>query len=269
VPERELAQIWRNTVGGRVLWDAPVYGEFFHHVRDANRRLPKAQRMRVLLGDPAVDFDALRGPADRDELPEPGERDRFFASVVEREVLAKGRRALLVVGGDHLRRGQHANDDPTQPNVGTLLERSRPGELFVVDPLPFNERDGDDVHDWVEDELRSWPRPSFALVEGTWLGAQKMSFRALGRVPRYEEQVDAVLWLGPESSLTASQADPSLYRSGAYAAELTRRSEILTKIGGELVDLVAEGLALSTARPGLYDGSIKVAELYAAQGEDG
>ncbi len=177
-------------------------------------------------------------------------------------MLAKGRRALLVVGADHLRRGQHANDDPTQPNAGTLLERRHPGKLFIVDPLPFNERDDEHAHDEVERELKSWPRPSFAMLDGTWLAAQPMTFRALEAGLTYGDQVDAVLWLGPETSPTASQADPALYRSGAYAAELRRRSAIFTEFDGELVDLVSEGLALSTAGPGLDDGRVKVGKYY-------
>jgi hypothetical protein len=268
VDDAELAQIWRDTIGGRVIWDAPVYEQFFRNVRAVNEGLPQDRRIRVLLGDPAVDFARIRSAADRDELPPLGERDRFFASVVEREVLAKGRRAFLVAGADHLRRGQHANDDPAQPNVGTLLERRHPGKLFVVDPLPFNERDGEAAYARVEEELRSWPRPSLALLEGTWLGAQGMTFRALEPDLTFGEQVDAVLWLGPETSLTASQADPSLYRSGAYAAELRRRSQILSAIEGGLVDLVAEGLALSTADPGLNDGWLAVAEYYDRAAED-
>jgi hypothetical protein len=240
-----------------------VYEQFFRNVRSLNRGLAREQRIRVLLGDPDVDFARIRSAADRHRLPRPGTRETFYAGVVEREVLAKGRHALLVIGSDHLRRGEHANDNPHQPNVGTLLEHRHPGDLFIVDALPFNERDGDEVHDRVEDVLRSSPRPSLATLEGTWLGAQPMTYRALEDGLTYGEQVDAVLWLGPETTLTASQADPSLYRSGAYAAELQRRSRIYSWFEGKFVDLVAEGLALATAGPGLHDGRIKLGEYYA------
>ena len=49
--------------------------------------------------------------------------------------------------------------------------------------------------------------------------------------------VDAVLWLGPEQTLTASQPDLALYQTGQYAADLRRRSQILTDIGGQPIDL--------------------------------
>ena len=122
--DTELSQIWRNTIGGRTYWDAPVYEQFFRTVRAVNRGLPDHDRIRVLLGDPPVDFSAIRSAADADELPAPGERDTFFADVVEREVLAEGRHALLIAGADHLHRGESTNDDPSQGNAGTLLSPS-------------------------------------------------------------------------------------------------------------------------------------------------
>ena len=169
----ELAQIWRNTVGGRTYWDAPVYEQFFRTVHAVNRRLPPSDRIRVLLGDPAVDLATIRSAADRELLPAPGERDTFFADVVEREVLARGRRALLIAGADHTRRGEATNDNPTQGNLGTLLSRAHPEALFVIDPLPFNPRDSEDAHERIETELVTWPIPSVALVEGTWLAPSR------------------------------------------------------------------------------------------------
>jgi hypothetical protein len=263
VRDDELSQIWRNTIGGRTYWDAPVYEQFFRTVRAVNRGLPEQDRIRVLLGDPPVDFAELRSAADADELPAPGGRDTFFADVVEREILAKGRHALLIAGGDHLRRGESTNDEPSQGNVGTLLSSEYPDALFVIDTLPFNERDGEAAHDWVETALESWPIPSMALLDSTWLAALPIEYRALEPGLTYGDQADAVLWLGPETTLTASQADPEIYRSGDYAIELARRSTILSDIEGQPIDYVAEGLALSTATPGIYDGRNALGELYA------
>jgi hypothetical protein len=264
VSDAELSQIWRNTIGGRTYWDAPVYEQFFRTVRAVNRGLPEQDRIRVLLGDPPVDFTQLQSAADADELPAPGGRDTFYADLVEREVLAEARRALLIAGGGHLHRGVSANDNPEQGNAGTLLSAEHPDALFVIEPLPFNQPDGEDPHDWVETAMASWPRPSMALIEGTWLAAQPVVYRALEPDLTFGDQVDAVLWLGPETTLTASQADPEIYRSGDYATELARRSTILSEIEGQPIDYIAEGLALSTAAPGIYDGRNALAELYAS-----
>ena len=138
----ELAQIWRTAVGGLVLWDAPVYEHFYRSTRTLNASLPAAQRIRVLLGDPDVDWAQVRSAADRDKIPTEAQREPFFAGVVEHEVLARGHRALLIAGADHLRRYEYASPggfnpspDARQPNVATLLSDARPGSLYLIFPL--------------------------------------------------------------------------------------------------------------------------------------
>jgi hypothetical protein len=248
VANAELEPVWRNTIGGGVYWDAPVYGQFFRNVRAVNWMLPPEQRVRVLLGDPPVDFDALESGAGQDAVPTEDERDPFYAGVVEREVLAKGRKALLIAGGAHLRRGLHPTDNPSQSNAASLLAQQHPGALFAAEVLPLNPGWApDDVRQRVQTECATWPRPSLAHLAGTWLGAQPMPYRALDPASNYEDQVDAVLWLGLDAELTASRADPAIYQCGDYAAELRQRGEVLSRIEGQTVDFVAEGLRLAEA----------------------
>lgn len=251
VANTELEPVWRNTIGGGPLWDAPVYGHFFRNVRAVNWMLPPERRIRVLLGDPAIDFSTLQRDTPTTAIPTEGQRDPFYASVVEREVLAKGRKALLIAGYPHLRRGLHANDGPNQPNAATLLSQQHPGSLFAVDVLPLNPGwAADDVIHRTQTEFAAWPRPSIALVAGTWLGGQPMPNRAIDPNSVYQEQVDAVLWLGLDPSLTASRADPAIYRCGDYAAELHHRDEVLSQIEGQPVDFIADGLKLAQSGPG-------------------
>lgn len=248
VPFDELAGIWRDA--GSVLWDAPVYEQVFRQVRDVNERLAPEQRLRVVLGGPAVDYDAVESAADVDELTKADRGDAFFVEVVEREVIARDRRAVLIYGADHLRRGVYANTGPGDPSAATLLERGHPGQLFIVYPLPF-EYDAE-LRDEIEDALATWPSPSIAHLPDSWLGAQPASYRALDPDSTFADQVDAVLWLGPRETLTAARADPAIYRDGDYADELRRRSAILSEHLGEPIDYVAEGLRLATSGPRMF-----------------
>src|SRR5690349_6720396 len=144
----ELARMWRNTIGGRTYWDAPVYERFYRTVREVNESLPRRHRIRVLLGDVDIDWAEIRSVADADKLPGEDDRETYFYGVVEREVLAKGRRALFVCGGGHLRRGIHTTTtsdmdpphDPNQPTAGTLLAANHPGKYYVI--IPFAEANG-------------------------------------------------------------------------------------------------------------------------------
>src|SRR6266705_4204848 len=90
-----LSLVWRNTTQSPLAtWDEPVYEQFFRTVRAVNAPLPPGRQIRVLLGDPPLNwskitsFDQLRAIAGP-------QRDIHAASVVEKQVFGKGRRALL------------------------------------------------------------------------------------------------------------------------------------------------------------------------------
>src|SRR5688572_24146451 len=95
VPYEELRKVWQDTTQRGTIWDRPIYEEFYRAVRDVNKALPVERRLRVLLGDTPMDWYAA-------ERRVPRRTDDFPVSVIQREVLAKKRRALVIYGGLHL-----------------------------------------------------------------------------------------------------------------------------------------------------------------------
>ncbi|WP_162005651.1 ChaN family lipoprotein [Dictyobacter vulcani] len=233
VEDQVLRQVWRNTLitGANPVWDAPVYERFFRTVRALNQTLPAAHKLRVLLGDPAIDWENVRRKEDWGKLVL--QRDAHYAGVVEREVLQKGRKALLIAGTSHLLRGVRAEGDPSQPpdmapiNVTAHLDAAHPGSVFVIDVLMTIPGD----QSVQADELRSWPKPGFARLAGTWLGVETVAGNSNIQVLMRGSAADAVLYLGKSEELTASRANPALYMGGAYAEELERRGKLLTQWG--------------------------------------
>jgi hypothetical protein len=60
VADADLRPVWRNTTQSPVqTWDAPVYEQFFRRVRAVNWTLPPSKRVRVLLGDPPLDWSKV------------------------------------------------------------------------------------------------------------------------------------------------------------------------------------------------------------------
>jgi hypothetical protein len=59
VPDEELRHVWQNTTMAGTIWDRPIYEEFFRAVRAINAAA-RDRRLRVLLGDPPIDWDAIR-----------------------------------------------------------------------------------------------------------------------------------------------------------------------------------------------------------------
>ncbi|TAH36386.1 MAG: hypothetical protein EYC70_11340 [Planctomycetota bacterium] len=222
-----LRSVWRDhtnaALGPR---DSSNVEEFFATVREVNQELPEEQRIRVLAGDPPIDWTAVK--TREDVAPWLGQRETHYAGVVDSEVMAKGLKALLIMGGAHFARGPLPDGDPSKGLMLQILESKHPGKTFVVVP-----HEGFEEHNEVwEPRLASWPRPSLALVAGTWLALPRGSGQedvliepgAAGRQPGLE--ADALLYLGFRNELTMEQVSPDLYRDEAYLQELDRRSRI-------------------------------------------
>ncbi len=96
VADADLRPVWRNTTQSPLeTWDAPVYEQFYRMARAVNWTLPRGQRIRVLAGDSPLDWAKITKPGRLRAVPP---RGPFVASLVQQQVLARGRRALLCYG---------------------------------------------------------------------------------------------------------------------------------------------------------------------------
>lgn len=75
------------------------FEQLFPLVRAINEQLPPAKRVRVLAGDSPVNWDQLISAEAMMDAPRKFfDRDGSIASVMEKEVLAKHRKALMLFG---------------------------------------------------------------------------------------------------------------------------------------------------------------------------
>jgi len=237
VAPAQLRLVWRDTVNSLV-WDAPVYERVFTTVRAINQRRPPARRLRVLLADPPIDWATIRG---RDEwLRVAASRDAHAAALVEREVLSKGRRALLIFGSDHVTRDaafdSYGAKPGRMPTLAELLEQRHPGAAFLV----WCHMSG-----WMTSELdprlAAWPTPALARLQSTWLGATHLG--PPSQTPRLQDVADGFLYLGSTRTLTLSVPPIETYRDPAYMQELIRRNEIQGGINTSELEALRRRLA--------------------------
>ncbi|MGA2770457.1 MAG: hypothetical protein ABSG26_06540 [Bryobacteraceae bacterium] len=204
---------WRDTVGalGPV---SPVYGEFYRAVRAVNRKLPKQRRLRVLLGDPPIDWSRVQSREDiAFYLPF---RDQFYSSVVRYQVLAKGRKGLLIMGGGHFRRSG-----------------GRPGaienELLTALVKPYVIIAGSNMtggYDDLDSRFDALTAPSLVEMKGNWIGNLPAPGRG-GTTGTWDQTADAYLYLGPRDRLTVVKNRRSDLDGTAYGKEVSRRLTIL------------------------------------------
>jgi hypothetical protein len=168
----ELAAVWRETTQRRSgVWDDPVYRQFFAVVRSANRGRPPEQQVRVLAGDPPVDWATITDTQDCDQRDpsclEHWDREASFVEVVRREVLVPGRTALLVAGAGHMARRLEPGPPPSIPQA---LEATDPGSVTIV--LTHERFLGDDPV--AAAALPSGSAPALVPLAGSPLGATSL-----------------------------------------------------------------------------------------------
>jgi len=246
VPESMVQRAWLDAVQAGTALDNPNTALFFRAVREANAALPPERRIRVLLGDPPMDWENVRGKSDfRRWIVQ---RDSYPADLVRRQVLAHNRRALIVWANGHLIRKQIlTNYDMTDWQAQSIVSLIEAGGTPV-----FTVRSDGDLSKWQAD-TSSWKPTSLTRVRGTVLGGVDFSefdsvsqrYRIRGEddfVPipreqwvsrRLEDIVDAIFYVGPASSRTTARISPALCADPGYIKMRLERIALMELPPGE------------------------------------
>jgi hypothetical protein len=241
VPYDQLRLTWTDTVGAIPTINRMEYIHFFAAVRAVNMRLPADKRIRVWLGQPPIDWSAMHSRAE--QRPLSLGRDRYPAELIEREIMAKGRKALLIWGQAHFTAASIMS-----PVLGPALRAARPGSLYYISPyFGFNEAACDTAF---ETRAANWPTPAVVapLTGSATLKAMRksgctvdpglaqetkgMKPELLAALRANDDHLagvdaDALLYLGKEAGMTVSPVDPAFYLDEAYFKEMSRRNEIM------------------------------------------
>jgi hypothetical protein len=255
VPPDSLRLAWRNTTQ-LLVFDSPLYERFFATVRAANQTRGPAARLRVLLADPPLDWQVTRRPEDFPHAY--GYRDPDWFRVIERDVLGRHHRALIIAGGAHLLRHDPRSGFQPRPlataGLGDALEQRYAGRSYIVAT----------VVGWsspLDPYLAPCQSDNLVNVRGTALGALNSHVMLPGDLtvfrmvdnkqvpvtlaerefPPIEREVDAVLDLSGVDETVA--ADPATYRDTAYVNELRRRAVLLAHVFGEDLSTAIDSLA--------------------------
>ena len=222
VARRALQHAWRDTVG-TAPGDHDGAAPFYLAVRRLNRTLPRSDRIRVRLGDPALDWSKVRRAGQ--VFRAGGRRDAVFASAAEREAQA-GRRVLLLSGFGHfLRSGPGGRETG---NALERLERGAPGRVWTVLPYGGVPKQQDDF-----ERRFITPLPPVAMQPlGGELGdlpANRFLQRPLIPGPglALRDLADALISFGPCAQLRFAKLSRAPFRDRAYLRELDRRNRIL------------------------------------------
>ena len=234
VDEYALAEAWLNTtVPNQISADV----ELFRLVRRINAKRPADRRLRLLLGDPPIDWSKVQTRADH--FTWLAQRDSYPAALVQTQVLARGRKALIIYGHGHFQRRNVASNfemgDWRAETIVSLIERAGPTRVFTIWRL-------EEALTELFPDASSWPVPAMAAVAETTLGALDVGRLMPAAAPRVglvdgkmvplpkeryatlpvERQLDAVLYLGPASRSAIEPSVEPCKRPGFLEERLRR-----------------------------------------------
>jgi hypothetical protein len=215
VPAADLQLVWRDTTQPGA-FDSPVYEEFLRAVRALNAGL------RVLAADYPIDWTAISQPSDLDALMR--ERDRSAATIIQREVLDKQRKALVIFGAAHLYRNR-------PETIVDLLKDDPRAKWFVVAPvggpgLPATEPALLDV---AGSDLASLPAAGVLEIGSKRIkivGGKPVLVPVFASDVKLGDLIDAGLYFG-EAPPQFVQPSPEIYAGTDYGREVQRRRQII------------------------------------------
>ena len=233
IPVDSIKLAWRNTiVSPGTVWDSPVYGQFFRHVRTVNKNRTDGRSYRIVLADTPVDWTKVKSI---DDLRPFFDRSGHIAKTTAKEVLDKGRRAILVAGGTHLtlrnmvRKSKHGVPY-AEVSVAAQLAMEYPGSIFVIRSDGHGRAFGDTRFEKV-------PLGSVLYTADTEFGSVLVNeissmrnfdgtpFTAYGTAT-LADIADAVIYWGLESENHFTDAPHETYLNDNYWSSLNARCKI-------------------------------------------
>jgi len=256
----ELQKIWRDlTSSGIGPTDKMSNQDLFDSVREINAKLPDDERLRIILGDPAIDWSEIE--TREDFSPWLMKRDEVYTEAVLENVYKNDMKGLLICGASHFSRSTNstvgADNQKPKKTILDSIEELYPDSVYLVQiHMGFGK---DNEH--LEEKLEEISTPSILLIENTWIGELPSSSSSLNsdvkgnagygnasigsgntekgenekmqkkvmptEVQTKEEVMDAYLYLGRASSLTINNPPTEIYSDNEYYNELNRRHTIV------------------------------------------
>jgi len=219
VPPDSLRLIWEDASEPGA-WDSPVYAYMLEVVRRANRLRPREGRVRVLAGDPPIDWSKVESAADLEAW---GARGAHAIGVIEREVIAKKHKALIVYSARNFFRRDRGVS--IRGNLTTRLEAAHPDlHLFVVATVP----ERSPVEGRLDSTLTVRDRPVLVRLAdskiGMWPSARIFSFAT----DHLGDMADGLLYFGRKDDRLVRPTD-LVQRDPVYGREVVRRKALLGK----------------------------------------
>ncbi len=227
---QDIRKIWREStqcIGS--FGEAPVYLNLLKKIRNINLTLPNDKKIRVLGGDPSIDWNTIHNLDDYRKKIEL--RKIFPAHLAMKYGVLGNQKVLFIYSGLHLTKISDETSPETHWSITTHINKKYPGAMKVIEILNTKE-----LH--LQKETENWPLYSIIDVQENFSGelpAEKLfpeMYNDKGKVILYrgykiKDLFDALLYVGPTKKWKISEIPNNIFSDEKFLIELNRRREIL------------------------------------------
>lgn len=207
IPMSDLKKIWFDTTQLGI-GECPFYERLLKLVRKINKDLSSYKKVRILLGDPPINWDLIKSFKDWKKFQN---RDGHFAGTTIKNSLSKNRKALLIAGSDHFL---------NQSNTITKILRGKGYKIHVIKTLNASDLDELEHQQHIID-LRKIKLNSLISLKNHKLGSLNDDIlfsgsTEFGEAPKrrvkhdIKYHIDTFIFLGVKSSLDLTPTFPNI-----------------------------------------------------------
>ncbi|MEQ8945951.1 MAG: hypothetical protein RIC90_00675 [Balneola sp.] len=203
--EEELRQVWIDaTNSANQQGDSQLFLDFFRHIRSINNALDEDNKIRVLAGDPAFDWNKIKKREDLSLYI--SDRDRHYGELVIREILDKNKKGFLIMGGGHF---YDSNYEPDEYSIVRKIREDFPDKLFVAQVR-------------IDEVLHKVAKKIPALISTSHPVVGNLSSTNTSNSVKLKDEINAVVFLGE----ITRKAGEMYSKEDAYFKEFIRRKKI-------------------------------------------
>lgn len=226
VPINELHKVWRESTQSVARFgEATVYFELLKKIRTVNLSLSENNKIRVLGGDPPIDWKAVKSLEDYNKSN--SQRDIYPAQLAIEYGINRSMKVLVIYAEYHIIK---ISDKSNLPSITSYVNARSPGAMKVIavlDPEAFQLKEKIkhlplySIIDFDTGEIGDFPAENYFT----------QIFNKSGRVILFEghkikELFDAFLYIGPSGSWRQVDIPSSVFTVNEWK-ELNRRRLML------------------------------------------
>ncbi len=212
---KELQNVWReSTQAHSVTFQKPIFLQLLEAIRNANKGLPLEDKIRVIAGDPSINWDTINT------------MNNYFSAITQRDVfpselaikygIDSAKNVLLIYGGEHLKKTSDRKRDSTYWTIPFYINHRHPGTIFTIGAFISE--------DYPETKI-DCPINSIIDLEKDALGLLNVNGNSFDTSNMVLKNVfDAVYYAGPSNEWVQDDATKI---DAIFWKELNRRSTII------------------------------------------